>query len=223
MIINTDKNPVILIGELANEIVRRSFQSKLGFRPKLTKDELKELFGKIEAALMTLKYSYLPLNELLIHPELKKLENLGGELQETIKPGLDSIAINSLNFNNISWGANIFLGLSRRLKYSSDKLGAGVDLKVVHVQNVKTFGKLAMTRAYDKLNKYQIMTNLLDIKPNRNLAVAILPPAEIGGQISNAMYLGLNERPEDAGYFLDPNTLDLKEVNAVLHNLLLKK
>lgn len=109
------------------------------------------------------------------------------------------------------------------MKLADSNLGSGVDLKVVHVRNVQKLDNFLLTRAYDAEKTYTIMTNILDLRPNRNLGVAFLPPREIGGKLSEAMFLGSEERDEEAGVILSPSQVDLSEVNAILRHLISQK
>ncbi|MHA2170179.1 MAG: hypothetical protein ACXACP_01320 [Candidatus Hodarchaeales archaeon] len=52
------------------------------------------------------------------------------------------------------------------------------------------------------------------------MAVAMLPPQEIGGYLSEAMYLGVEERMEETGQFLNPDQLELNEINSIMYHLM---
>lgn len=223
MSVQTDKNPIILVSEYAIKNIRQTFKSKLGFRPTKSKKDLESYFSQLDSSLMALKYSYLSLDELVNHPDIENLKKVANELLIAIQSANNTPSTNKLAHSTIEWGIRILLGMSTRLKFSIMELGSGIDIIVVRVRNIQKKGKLIQTRAYDNEREYTIMTNMLEIQPNINLAAAILPPTEIGGQISEAMYLGLEERSEKAGHSLIPNEVDLKEVNAILHQLLKNK
>ena len=223
MSITTDKFPPIVISELALKILRRTFGTKLGFRPSLSKVKLETVLGDIESSIMILKYSYLPLKELMAHEEIVNLHNNGIKLFEALKPAYSTPSSNQLSLANLNWGIQIFKNLEQRIRIADSNLGSGVDLKVVHVRNVQKVDKLLLTRAYDKEKTYTIMTNILDLPPKRNVGVAFLPPREIGGTLSEAMYIGSEERKEEAGVVLSPNQVDLTEVNAILRHLISQK
>ena len=216
----TDKFPPFLIVELALKVLRKTFLTKLGFRPSISKVELDSVLKSIESSLMILKYSYLSLEDLISHEELKNICLTGDTLLESLKPAAESQSTNQLSLSLLNWGILIFIGLQRRVKVANDQLGAGVDLKVLRVRSVQKQGSLLLTRAYDDKKAYTIMTNMLNLQSNRNLAAAFLPPREIGGQLSDAMYLGNEEYEEEAGAFLNPVDVNLREVNAILHQLL---
>ena len=218
----TDKFPPFLIVELALKILRRTFLTKLGFRPSISKIELESVLKSIESSLMILKYSYLSLDDLISHEELKSICSTGDTLLESLKPAAESQSTNQLSLSLLNWGVLIFIGLERRIKVANDQLGAGVDLKVLRVRSVQKQGSLLLTRAYDDRQAYTIMTNMLNLQSNLNLAAAFLPPLEIGGQLSDAMYLGNDEYEEEAGTYLNPAEVNLREANAILHQLISK-
>ena len=222
MSVVTDKFPPFLILELALKILRKTFLTKLGFRPSLSKNELDSVLKSIESSIMILKYSYLSLDNLISHEELKNICSKGEILLESLKPAAKAQSTNQQSLTLLNWGVLIFIGLSRRVKVANDQLGSGVDLKILRVRSVQKQGSLLLTRAYDEKQAYTIMTNMLDLQSNRNLAAAFLPPQEIGGQLSDAMYLGNEEYEQEAGTFLNPADVNLREVNAILHQLLAK-
>ncbi len=221
--VQTDKNPVILVAEYAIKRIRQIFKQKLGFRPTKSKNELDSLLNKLEGSIMTLKYSYLSLDELSSHVEIKTLDRAACELLEAIQPAKKTPSTNKLAYSTIEWGIQILKGITDRLTVSDNNLGTGIDLRVVRVRNVQKREKFVQTRAYDHQREYTIITNLFEIKPNTNLAAAFLPPVEVGGEVSEAMYLGLEERAEEAGHPLIPIEVNLNEVNAILHKYLKMK
>ena len=223
MSVVTDKFPPFLIVELALKVLRKTFLTKLGFRPTSSKNELDNVLKSIESSLMILKYSYLSINDLISHEELRNICSKGELLLESLKPANKAQSTNQQSLALLKWGILIFIGLNRRVRIANDQLGAGVDLKVLRVRSVQKQGSLLLTRAYDDNQAYTIITNMLNLQSNRNLAAAFLPPREIGGQLYDAMYLGDEEYEEEAGAFLNPDEVNLREVNAILHQYLHSK
>ncbi|MHA1971624.1 MAG: hypothetical protein ACTSW1_01455 [Candidatus Hodarchaeales archaeon] len=223
MSFQTDKLPQIIVAEFAIKKLRQIFRFKLGFRPKLSKKQIDNVLKQLEASLMTLKYSYLPKNDFLKNQEFEKIQKVAKELEMAIRPAINTSSTNQLAYCTIMWGILILAGIKRRMDYTLPDLGAGVDIKVLRVRNCQKLDKLVHTRAYDGNLTYSIVTNMLDVHPNINLAAAFLPPAEVGGVVSEAMYLGADERKEDIGTILQPESVNLKEVNAILHSLINKK
>ena len=220
MNLQTPSFPPILVGLFTHKKLEYNFNSKLGFRPSLTKNEISNLLKSIESSLMILKYSYLSIEELKNHEEVKNLQSIGKMLAEAIKPAKNSQTTNQFALAVIYWGILILNGMKRRITLSDSQLGAGVDLKVLIVRNTQRRGNFLLTRAYDDIRTYTIMTNIPKIRQNQAIAAAFLPPREIDGQLSEAMYLGSEERTEKVGTFLKPNQVNLKQVNGILHQLL---
>ncbi|MCK4847730.1 MAG: hypothetical protein KAT16_01755, partial [Candidatus Heimdallarchaeota archaeon] len=159
MSLATDKFSPLLIVELALKVLGKTFLTKLGFRPSLSKNELESVLKSIESSIMILKYSYLSLDDLISHEELKNICSKGEILLESLKPAAESQSTNQLSLTLLNWGVLILIGLDRRIKVANDQLGAGVDLKVLRVRSVQKQGSLLLTRAYDDKQAYTIMTN----------------------------------------------------------------
>jgi predicted RNA-binding protein with EMAP domain len=49
------------------------------------------------------------------------------------------------------------------------------------------------------------------------VAAAFLPPREVGGEISEAMYLGPEKCSEPVGTHLTPTQVDAREAASILH------
>ena len=221
--IQTDKLPQIIVAEYAIQRLKDQFKFKLGFRPARSKDELEEIFRKCEAALMTLKYSYLFFEELYGHDEVITIQKMAQELREAINPAILTPSTHKLAYALLNWGVQLLEGFQNRLQLYGSELGVGIDVKVVKIRNIQRIGEFVKTRVSDDQKEYTVMTNLTAIKPNLRLAVAFLPPTEVAGEISEAMFLGLKERIEPLGSVLNPKEIDLREINAILIKLIKKK
>ncbi len=90
-------------------------------------------------------------------------------------------------------------------------------LVVLKVQNISKQGNFHITRVSDKKKTYTVVTNLEGIRGNTKLAVAFLPPREVGQTVSEAMFLGSDERTEEPGTILEENQTDAGEAAAILY------
>ena len=63
-----------------------------------------------------------------------------------------------------------------------------------------------------------VIINLKTVGSNAHLAVAFLPPREIGGTVSEAMYLGDKKRHEPAGTMLSEGQVDAREAAGILYD-----
>ncbi len=116
MSVVTDKFPPFLIVELALKVLRKTFLTKLGFRPSLSKNELNSVLKSIESSTMILKYSYLSLDDLISHEELKNICSKGKLLFESLRPAAKAQSTHQQSLILLNWGVLIFIGLGRRIK-----------------------------------------------------------------------------------------------------------
>ena len=142
MSVQTDRLPPIIISEYAIQSMQKAFRSKLGFRPTLSKNELDTLFRKMQSSIMTLKYSYLSVDEIISHNEIQTLKEGATRLKDAIQPVSETKTFNQLPISAIKWGIIILEGLSRRLLSSTSEIGSGIDVVVVRVRNVQVLDKL---------------------------------------------------------------------------------
>ena len=73
------------------------------------------------------------------------------------------------------------------------------------------------TRVTDGVSDYTVVTNMTAVEKNDKLAVAYLPPREIFGTVSEAMFLGSEKRPEDPGTLLSDDQVDTREAASILY------
>ena len=74
-----------------------------------------------------------------------------------------------------------------------------------------------MTRVSDGEAGYRVVTNLPGLRPGDVLAAAFLPPREVGGEASEAMFLGADTRSEPPGSRLPEESVDAREAASILH------
>jgi predicted RNA-binding protein with EMAP domain len=118
----------------------------------------------------------------------------------------------------LRWCIRILGGLPERLANSGASLASGVDLVAVEVRNVTPSGPLWRTLVSDGRAEYGVMTNLPGIRRGQVLAAAFLPPREVGGVVSEAMFLGAEPRTEAPGAVLAEEEVDAREAASILHD-----
>jgi len=69
----------------------------------------------------------------------------------------------------------------------------------------------------DGTTNYTVVTNIPGIHPGDVLAVAFLPPREVGGAVSEAMFLGPGHRSEPPGTSIGESGVDAREAAGILH------
>ena len=68
-----------------------------------------------------------------------------------------------------------------------------------------------------------MVTNMMNVSNDTVLAVAFLPPREIGGTVSEAMFLGSGERAEKPGTLLSEEQVDAKEAASIMYDEVMRQ
>ena len=215
MVHQTDKDPRITVAELALKKLKNNIFSKSKFKIPLSRNQTNELLSNIESQIMVLKFSYMELVDLAksditagIIEAVKKLYLVYRERMEK--------DMSELARANLLWAFRIFSGLPRRFKIKGDEPTCGIDLVAVQVRNIAKTGKLYRTRCNAGPMDITIVTNIEGLKAGDTLAAAFLPPAVVGGVVSEAMFLGAERLDEEPGSFLDHGDVDTKEADGML-------
>jgi predicted RNA-binding protein with EMAP domain len=162
-------------------------------------------------------YMYQEPEFLARSPSVSQLMEAAAILAEAYRELIASQTDRSLLRANIRWCVRILGGLAVRIGHPARSLAAGIDLLAVRIENVSPQGSFFLTRVSDGQESYSVVTNLKGVSSNTRLAAAFLPPREIGGAVSEAMFLGSDEREEPPGTRLAEEGMDLKDAIAVLY------
>jgi len=155
-----------------------------------------ERLRRLRSALMTLKYSYLPTDLLLQSEALKEIESLTKELIPTLLPPkevrLESVA-HKLAVAEIKYAISTLLGLKSRLALGEEgKPEEAVDVlgvEVVSVEKHPNADNLWVVKAGTEKFSFTIVTNIPNVKKGEVRAVAILPPMNFLGVVSEGSHL----------------------------------
>ena len=106
-----------------------------------------------------------------------------------------------------------------KLQEFDDEPAYAVDILAVElsqVQTVQDSKNLTECRCTDGTRIWKIVTNIQDLKTGIKLACAILPPVEMMGIVSEAMFLGGEPLPEETelGFIKTPPSLALDQARA---------
>jgi len=215
MVHQTDKDPRITVAELALKRLKNNIFSKSKFKIPLSRNQTNELLSSISSQIMVLKFSYMDPVDLAksdvtagIIETVKKLYLVYRERME--KDMTDMARANLL------WAFRVFSGLSRRFRIKGDKPTCGIDIVAVQVRNIAKTGKLYRTRCTAGPMDMTIVTNIEGLKAGDTLAAAFLPPAVVGGVVSEAMFLGGERLDKEPGAFIDCSSTDTKEADGIL-------
>ncbi|KSW11386.1 RNA-binding protein [Pyrodictium occultum] len=155
-----------------------------------------ELHAQARSILMQMKYSFMPPTMLARSEEARKLQEISRQLASILLPRewleraqLDQRARRVMA--DVKYAIRMLYGLPARLSLGDDNdpLHA-VDIECVEVLSVAKHpnaDNLYITRARGVFT-YTVVTNIKDVRKGDLRAVAILPPVELRGQLSEAMY-----------------------------------
>ncbi len=151
------------------------------------------------------KYSYIPPTQVAALEATSKIVEQVGAYKTTLETALKttgykpSTVKDSLTLAEASYAFRIGEGFQRRMTSGEDP-GMAVDILAVElsqIQTVKDSRNLFECRCTDGTRIWHIVTNISGLSPGMKLACAVLPPVEMMGHVSEAMFLGGTPLPED--------------------------
>ncbi len=213
----TDKDPRILAAELAHGKLMDSIFAKSTVRPDLSKDKVNTILSNIESQLKSMKYSYMEQAGLakseMAMSILNDIKTLFEGYGKAIREGMLG-----LPRANCIWAINVLGNMPRRFSNTGAKPTHGIDVIAIQIRNISKSGELWVTKSSAGRTDLTIVTNIPGLDSGDGLAAALLPPAQVGGVISEAMFLGAGKIDEPAGDILDVDGLDTKEADGILYN-----
>jgi predicted RNA-binding protein with EMAP domain len=219
---DTTKDPRLIVANMACAMLKKNVKQKTAVQVKISRDRLVELASTCESAIMTLMYMYQDPQTLIASEPVTTLSQAAQTFSEAYEKLLTGKDDQSMLRANIRWCIRTLSGLPQRLENSAASLAAGVDLVVLQIRNIAREGNLFKTRVTDGSANYSVVTNLKDVQTNTGLAAAFLPPREVGGVISEAMFLGSGKRGEPAGAVLAEEQVDAGEAASILYDTIKK-
>lgn len=228
---STDRNPRIIVAEIAIRIMTESARIRQSFRPTLSKEQINNVIHSLNSHIQQLKYSYMPDDELFASDVLPEITKEATKIFNSYKGAYYTVDGSprkpSVQEASVIWASKLLMRFADRLKEPfRPTIEAGIDMQVVGVRNIIPIPntKLYVSKVYNGVEDFNVVTNLTTLKAGMKVGVAFLPPAVIGGEVSEAMYLGDEEYPEDVKYgtpiFVDA---DFDGVRNILKQEFLKK
>jgi predicted RNA-binding protein with EMAP domain len=214
---DTSKDPRILVAHHACQRLQRAAQQKSGVKLSVPKEKLIELASSADSAVLTLMYMYQEPRDLIGSDPMNDLAETARSLSNAFEPLLANESAPALLKANFAWCLRTLSGLPARLDGPAESMAAGVDLVVVQVRNVTKIGTLWRTRVSDGEREYTVVTNIPGVRVGDVMAVAFLPPREVGGDISEAMFLGEEKRGEEPGTHLTAEQVDTRDAAGIMH------
>ncbi|MHA1909455.1 MAG: hypothetical protein ACW98Y_19310, partial [Candidatus Thorarchaeota archaeon] len=160
--------------------------------------KLAESLKNAGALLYEVKYSYTDATALSDIPATTNLINSIAEFGDIYTKAKESghkpsTIKEHLAHLEVEYALRIVGGFQNRLRDFDDDPGRAVDIIAVEISSTKSVegsSNLTECRCTDGSRIWRIVTNLPDVKDGSKLACAILPPVEMMGIVSEAMFLG---------------------------------
>ncbi|GEM_PF-709529 len=197
----------------------------------INKGRLESLVKDVKNTVYRIKYSFLPANILLNSSDVIELERLGKQLHREIFENFDAMKTRvrltvkqKLIVAEIKYCLWMILGFRRRLKHGDNNLPEyAVDVlgvEILSVQKHPSASNLKVLKAGTEKFGFIIITNIKNIKSGEVRAVAILPPKEFMGIISEAMIVSEPLDKSMKGRFVPYSIINLNELRSKVIELL---
>jgi len=212
----TDKDPRLLVAELAHKKLTANIYVKAGMETIHKEGEVTTIVQKIEGHIKSLKYSYMEPVDIPNSDMVKAIVKGATHIYTNHKAAFEHMPDMPKSTN--IWALNILGGLPRRFSNSGKKISNGVDIFAVRIRSINQIGKLWMTRCDAGSRGFTIVTNIHGLAITDTLRAAMLPPATVGGKVSEMMFLGDEKIDLEPGSVINSDEIDTKEADGILFN-----
>ena len=180
MSVPTDRNPRILVAEIATRIMTESSKVRgAGFRPTMSKEQIAEKIHSINSNIQQLKYSYLSDEELATSELLIEIAQKAEKIYESYKGAyLHPDGAGKQRKANVS--ERLLMGLPRRIKEPfRPTIESGIDMQVVGIRSIIPIEgtKLFVSKVFNGDEDFNVVTNLQTLKQGMKVGIAFLPAA----------------------------------------------
>lgn len=164
-------------------------------KAQFPRKEASEAVERGHSALKALQYSYAEPEQITAMPAFNELKE-AMDIVETLLggPGFpDEVKEDALAVAQTSWTINTVRSLEDRLELTGSGLELGIDVaagRVVSVADHPEADNLLVTRVAAGAS-LPVVTNDTSIKAEDRVGLALLPPTDLRGVISKAMFLGV--------------------------------
>ncbi|ADI32676.1 tRNA-binding protein [Staphylothermus hellenicus] len=196
----------------------------------IDKNKALKIVDEIKSRVMRMKYSFLPITLLLSMREFEEITNYSTELSKILlqnKPIGSKKSKYQLLISEIRYSLWILMGLKHRFRfgeqnlpeYAIDVIGAEIFL----VQKHSSADKLWVLKCGTEKFSFTVVTNIPNIRKGEVRGVAILPPVEFMGIVSEAM-IATDPLPKTfKGKIIPFNRINISDVRAKILNIVSRK
>lgn len=189
-------------------------------------------YSKLNAALQQagsliyeVKYSYVPAQKVAELEATAKIAESVASFKQALDDALKSTGFKpttmkeSLTLAEARYAFGVAAAFQSRLIEADDDPGRAVDILAVEVSQTKPVAEsksLTECRCTDGSHIWRIVTNIHDVKNGTKLACAVLPPVDMMGVVSEAMFLGGDPLPDTTplGIIKSPSPAALDQARA---------
>jgi len=223
-ILDTAKDSRLLVLEDAlrrlNEMVGNR---KLKFHVDYSK--LGSILQQAGSQIYEVKYSYVPSPKVAELEATQKIVEAIAEFRRVLEEAIEtsgykpSTVKETLGLTEIFYAFRIVEKLTQKLQEYDDEPAYAVDIIAVELSQIQAIPEsknLTECRCTDGSRIWKIVTNIQGLKAGTKLACAVLPPIEMIGVVSEAMFLGGAPLPVDTqlGFLKSPPVSVLDQARA---------
>lgn len=193
---DTGNDPRLAILDRALQDARRNVETGR-LRAQFKKAAALEALATGHAALMVLRYAYQPAAELVEMDEFGNLTASADALEDALGgPGVEErIKEDALAVAQVAWLTDNLRSLEQRLALPGEGLELAVDARagrVVSASKHPNAENLVLCRVAAG-RPLRVVTNDASVRADETVGVALLPPVELRGIVSQGMFLGAGE------------------------------
>jgi predicted RNA-binding protein with EMAP domain len=227
---DTAKDARILVLEDALRRLNQIIQQRR-LKLQISYNELTKKLSLMEKLFYEVKYSYIESHALADLDATKRILALGKEFRGTYELAIKSTGYTpksiteKINHAEVEYSLRIIEGFVNKLRTFDNNPGHAVDILAVEItqmKHVEGSKNLTECRCTDGSRIWKIVTNIEGINVGTKLPCAVLPPAEMMGVVSQAMFLGKNPLPDSIqlGIFSSPSSSIIDQARAQVTELI---
>jgi len=191
--------------------------------PGIKRDKLDAILGDISKALQQILWSYLPKDSLVNSEPFKMLEEKLEELEEIYNSAKDEIRKRDESTSSLlEFLISNLKNLKTRILDYPDEPSSAVDyfyVKVITKEKHPKTEKLYITFVTNGQKNFRVITNLEEVKPGDVIPMALLPPREFSGVISEGMFIAPEMKTKDESLIGNKPDLSEKEKKYIVKEI----
>lgn len=187
-------DPRLQVAEAALETMGEVFEHKHLQRQDIPHGTCARACQEGTSALQEARYTYASPQALRELEAFRRLVGVAGSLREALggEAWHEDVPGTALGTARVRWGLDVLEGLPHRLDLASTGPEAGVDARVGRVVTARDHPEadLQLLRVVAGRG-LDVVTNDPSVEADDRVGLALLPPSEVGGTVSEAMLLGV--------------------------------